>query len=114
MKFLFLNTIVTSHDLLQNAILRMVSGNISQRKSRQQLIAEYKKLEYYSDKSEYAIYDFSRQNDSTLDLQLQLKISIKDLQVNRVSNGRFLLCRAITGCIKINSLLTLVEDPEGN
>lgn len=47
MKFQFLNTAVLSEEIFQNAVLRITTGNISKKKSRERLIEEHKKLEYF-------------------------------------------------------------------
>jgi tetratricopeptide (TPR) repeat protein len=64
---------------------------------------------------EIDIHDkFRQKGQSTLDSQLLLKnrISIKNLRVNNV--GKSLLCRTITRCVKLDAILIVVEDPEGN
>src|SRR6266480_5229763 len=90
-----------SNDLLQNIILRNTTSNISQRKSRKQLIAEHERLDPYINKNK----KFLRNNfGSTLDLQLESRISLMDLQVDDVPTGRFLLCRVITKSIKLHAI----------
>src|SRR5436190_24179013 len=89
--------LTSSNESFQSAILRMTTaGNISQRKSRQQLITEHERLEFYSDKNEYFVRYTTGQNESIPNLQPQLKISISNLQVNHVPIRKFLLCRVIT------------------
>ncbi|PKB94779.1 hypothetical protein RhiirA5_438059 [Rhizophagus irregularis] len=113
MKFQFLNTAVLSEEIFQNAVLRITTGNISKKKSRERLIEEHKKLEYFGDKNEYVIHNTCSQPD--LNLNQQLRVSIANLQIDRILPiEKFLLCRVITRFTKINALLTLVEDPEGN
>ncbi|PKB96225.1 hypothetical protein RhiirA5_435202 [Rhizophagus irregularis] len=51
MRFQFSNTLISSVDILQNVILRLSTGNISQKKSRERLIEEHQKLEYFDDKN---------------------------------------------------------------
>ncbi|CAG8710419.1 uncharacterized protein OCT59_027450 [Rhizophagus irregularis] len=113
MKFQFLNTAVLSEEIFQNAVLRITTGNISKKKSRERLIEEHKKLEYFGDKNEYVIHNTCSQPD--LNLNQQLRVSIANLQIDRMLPiEKFLLCRVITRFTKMNALLTLVEDPEGN
>ncbi|CAG8802867.1 15320_t:CDS:1, partial [Racocetra fulgida] len=45
---------------------------------------------------------------------IENRISIKNLRVNEENYGKFLVCRVIARCMKINALLTIVEDPEGD
>jgi hypothetical protein len=102
-------------DLLQSAILRITTSKSSQKKSKQRLISEHERLEIYRDLDEIDIHDkFRQKGQSTLDSQLLLKnrISIKNLRVNNV--GKSLLCRTITRCVKLDAILIVVEDPEGN
>jgi tetratricopeptide (TPR) repeat protein len=99
-------------ELAQNAILRLTIDNFSQIKSRERLIKEHKKLENYCDMNEYVVHNINRQENLTLNIQH--RITISNLQVDNTPTGRFLLCRVISRFVKINALLTLVEDPEGN
>src|SRR5438105_1428672 len=92
-------------ETLQNIILRLATCNNSQRKSWQQLIDVHEIIEKFKKK-------FIRK--SILNLQPELKISIVDLQVDNAHTGKFLLCRVIVKWIKLNALITVVEDPEGN
>ncbi|CAB4435279.1 unnamed protein product [Rhizophagus irregularis] len=112
MKFQFLNSVVSSEEILQNAILRLTTGNIARNKSRERLIEEHKKLEYFDDKNKYIFQPVHSQTN--LGLNLQHRISIANLQIDCIFTERFLLCRVITRFTKINALLALVEDPEGN
>src|SRR3954454_25021333 len=102
-----------SKDQFQNIVLRITTSNISQKKSRQQLFAEHKRLESYINTHPQFIRNIRRQSE-TLNLQLQLKMSIVDLRVDSIPIGRFLLCRVIAKWMKLSALITLVEDPEGN
>ncbi|GBB97197.1 hypothetical protein RclHR1_29390001, partial [Rhizophagus clarus] len=113
MKFQFLNSTVSSEEILQNAILRSTSSNISQKKSKERLIEEHNKLEYYGDRNKYIVHNIcSKQN---LNLNLRFRVSIANLQINNhIPIEKFLLCRVITKFINIDALLALVEDPEGN
>ncbi|PKB96484.1 hypothetical protein RhiirA5_434758, partial [Rhizophagus irregularis] len=112
MKFQLLNTAVLSEEIFQNAVLRITS-NISQKKSRERLIEEHKKLEYFGDKNEYVIHNTRSKSD--LNLNQKLRVSIANLQIDRILPiEKFLLCRVITRFTKLNALLTLVEDPDGN
>ncbi|EXX71854.1 hypothetical protein RirG_074800 [Rhizophagus irregularis DAOM 197198w] len=53
-------------------------------------------------------------NQPNLSLNLQHRISIANLQIDYKFTEKFLLCRVITKFIKLDALLALVEDPEGN
>src|SRR2546430_668426 len=108
--------VVISGEFMQAVCLRITTSKISQRKSRQQLIAEHKRVLKYYNYNEYQefILNICRQSESTLNLKLQLRISIVDLQVDNVPTGRFLLCRVIGKWVRMNALITVVEDPEGN
>ncbi|GBB90808.1 hypothetical protein RclHR1_01790015 [Rhizophagus clarus] len=112
MKLRFLNDTVKAKEIVQNAILRMTIDNVSQRKDRELLIKEHKRLENLFDENKYFINSINKQENLTLNIQL--RISISNLQVDNVPVERFLLCRVISSFVKINALLTLVEDPEGN
>src|SRR5581483_844203 len=83
--------------------------------SKQQLIVEHELIENYSDKANYDVRRRESPDDSILkNFQLDLKVSITDLQVNNKLLGKFLLCRVIIKRLNVNAILTLVEDPEGN
>ncbi|CAB4389822.1 unnamed protein product [Rhizophagus irregularis] len=112
MKFQFLDTVISSVDILQNAVLRLNTGNISQKKSRERLIEEHKKLDYFGDKNKYLVH--TARSQPNLSLNLQHRISIANLQIDHKSTENFLLCRVITKFINISALLALVEDPDGN
>jgi tetratricopeptide (TPR) repeat protein len=112
MKFQFLNALVLSEEIFQNAILRITTGNISRKRSRERLIEEHKKLNYFGDINKYIVHNICSQPN--LNLNLELRTSIENLQIDHIPTEKFLLCRVITGFTKINALLTLVEDPEGN
>ncbi|CAB4393344.1 unnamed protein product [Rhizophagus irregularis] len=99
-------------EILQNAILRVTVDNFSQRKSRETLIDEHKKLDNLCDSKKYVVHNINKQENLTLNIQL--RISISNLQVDNVPTERFLLCRVISRFVKIYALLALVEDPEGN
>ncbi|CAB4479491.1 unnamed protein product [Rhizophagus irregularis] len=100
-------------ETLQSAILRLKVDNFSQRKSKDQFIREHKNLDNLCDKNKYVVHNIKKQKNLTLNIQL--RISISNLRVNiNVPNRRFLLCRVISRFIKIDALLALVEDPEGN
>src|SRR5688572_22713804 len=101
------NALELSCDLFQNIILRLTTSNTSQRKSRQQLIIEHERLESYINKTDKFVRNIS---ESTLSLQLHLKLSIVDLKVDNVPTGRFLLCRVLTKLMRLNAIITLVED----
>src|SRR2546421_462466 len=92
-------------ETFQTLILRLSTCNTLQRKSWQQLIAEHERLR---------LYEKAFIRKLTLNLQPELKISIVDLQVDNVHTGKFLLCRVIVKWIKLNALITVVEDPKGN
>src|ERR1043165_8685133 len=111
------NEITLSNNLWQKVTLRFTSSNTLQRKSWQQLMIEHKRLGFFDaeiDKNRVVTRNICEQSDSTLNLQLQLRISIADLQVDNVHTERFLLCRVIANWMKLDAILTLVEDPEGN
>ncbi|RGB42371.1 hypothetical protein C1646_635967 [Rhizophagus diaphanus] len=112
MKFQFLDTVISSVDILQNAVLRLNTGNISQKKSRERLIEEHKKLDDFGDRNKYVVR--TARNQPNLSLNLQHRISIANLQIDHKSTENFLLCRVITKFINISALLALVEDPDGN
>ncbi|CAB4475654.1 unnamed protein product [Rhizophagus irregularis] len=112
MKFQFLDTVISSVDILQNSVLRLNTGNISQKKSRERLIEEHKKLDYFGDKNKYLVH--TARSQPNLSLNLQHRISIANLQIDHKSTENFLLCRVITKFINISALLALVEDPDGN
>ncbi|CAB4417751.1 unnamed protein product [Rhizophagus irregularis] len=99
-------------EILQNVILRVTVDNFSQRKSRETFIDEHKKLDNLCDSKKYVVHNINKQENLTLNIQL--RISISNLQVDNVPTERFLLCRVISRFVKIYALLALVEDPEGN
>ncbi|CAB4463739.1 unnamed protein product [Rhizophagus irregularis] len=69
-------------------------------------------LDNLCDKRKYVVHNINKQENLTLNIQL--RISISNLQVDNVPTGRFLLCRVISRFVKLYALLALVEDPEGN
>ncbi|RIA90123.1 hypothetical protein C1645_849711 [Glomus cerebriforme] len=96
--------------MTQTAVLQLTTSNASRKKTREELISEHKKLENFSDRfNRYFIHNTCQDKSS---LNLQLRISIANLQVGCVPINRFLICRVIARFVKINALLTLVEDPE--
>ena len=62
------NDFVLSKDLLQNITLSISTSNISQRKNRQQLIAEHKRLNPYSTVNKQFIRNICNQTESTQNL----------------------------------------------
>ena len=104
------------------AFSRMMTGGIAQRKSRQQVISDYEKklenMERTFNKSGFMFCNTNSQGycgiSHEVKLQLKNRISIANLQVDKVHIGKFLLCRVISKCMKMNALSTIVEDPEGN
>ncbi|CAB4385578.1 unnamed protein product [Rhizophagus irregularis] len=112
MKLQFSDTEIPAIDILQNVILRLNTGNISQKKSRERLIKEHQKLKYFYDKNNYIVHNVRSQPN--LSLNLQHRVSIANLQIDHEFPEKFLLCRVITKFMKISALLALVEDPEGN
>ncbi|RGB38826.1 hypothetical protein C1646_755233 [Rhizophagus diaphanus] len=112
MKYQTATKTIDEIEILQNAILRVTVDNFSQRKSRETLIDEHKKLDNLSDSKKYVVHNINKQENLTLNIQL--RISISNLQVDNVPSERFLLCRVISRFVKIYALLALVEDPEGN
>ncbi|CAG8610794.1 6678_t:CDS:1, partial [Dentiscutata heterogama] len=108
-------------EILQTAFLRITSSN-SQRKSRQQLISEHEyRLNYFDqayNENLFIVYNTYEQRNikptPKIKFTLENRISIKNLRINKEYHGKFLVCRVIAKCIKINALLTIVEDPEGD
>ncbi|RIA92348.1 hypothetical protein C1645_765374 [Glomus cerebriforme] len=112
MKYQFINNQATSERMMQSAVLRLITNNIPRKKTREELISEHEKLEFFGDGvNKYFIHNTCKDKSS---LNLQLRISIANLQVGRVPINRFLICRVIARFVKIDALFTLVEDPEGN
>ncbi|CAG8503146.1 14254_t:CDS:2 [Ambispora leptoticha] len=58
---------------------------------------------------------FANKKANTVDVELVPKnrISISQLQIDKVHIGKFLLCRVITRCAKSTALAMVIEDPEG-
>ncbi|CAG8771482.1 hypothetical protein RhiirA5_445643, partial [Rhizophagus irregularis] len=112
MKYQTVTRTIDTLEIVQNAILRSTVDNFSQRKSREQLVDEHKRLDISCDKNKYVVHNINKQENLTLNIQL--RISISNLKVDNVPTGRFLLCRVISKFVKLFSLLALVEDPEGN
>ncbi|CAG8575219.1 9439_t:CDS:1 [Ambispora leptoticha] len=58
---------------------------------------------------------FANKKANTVDVELVPKnrISISQLQINKVHTGKFLLCRVITKCAKSTALAMVIEDLEG-
>ncbi|CAG8712018.1 39404_t:CDS:1 [Gigaspora margarita] len=108
-------------EILQTAFLRMTSSN-SRKKSRQQLIAEHEcRLDYFNqayNENLFIIYNTYEQRNikpkPRIKFTMENRISIKNLRINKEHHGKFLVCRVIARCLKINALLTIVEDPEGD
>src|ERR1044072_4935052 len=98
--------LLLSDNLLQKFILRSTTSNTSQRKSCQQLIIEHKRLEFFKGVEIYRAVtrNICERSDSVLNLQLQSRISIADLQVNNVPIGRFLLCRVIAKWMRLDAI----------
>ncbi|CAG8599520.1 4359_t:CDS:1 [Ambispora leptoticha] len=65
--------------------------------------------------NQYQIFEEEHGDAKDINFELHKKnrIAISELQFFRVHIQRYLLCRVITKCIKINALTTIVEDPEG-
>lgn len=97
---------------MQCAVLRIISGNNAQ-KNRQKLIEDHQRLLERNKGDCYAfLTTFEHEN---LQLKLEDRISIADLQVNNhVPMGKFLLCRVITKCFCFAATITIVEDLDGN
>ncbi|RGB38565.1 hypothetical protein C1646_755529 [Rhizophagus diaphanus] len=112
MKYQTVTRTIDAFEVVQNAILRLTVDNFSQRKSREQLIDEHKRLDNLCDKKKYVVHNINKQENLTLNIQL--RISVSNLKVNNVPTGRFLLCRVISKFVKLFALFALVEDPEGN
>ncbi|CAG8638532.1 19104_t:CDS:2 [Rhizophagus irregularis] len=96
---------INAFEFAQHATLRLTK----------QLIDEHKRLDNLDnlcDKRKYVVHNINKQENLTLNIQL--RISISNLQVDNVPTGRFLLCRVISRFVKLYALLALVEDPEGN
>ncbi|CAG8454341.1 12518_t:CDS:2 [Cetraspora pellucida] len=108
-------------EILQTAFLRVISNN-SQKRSRLQLITEHEnRLKFFDhayNENLFVVYNTYEQKykkpTPKIKFTIENKVSIKDLRVNEENYGKFLVCRVITKCIKINALLTIVEDPEGD
>jgi tetratricopeptide (TPR) repeat protein len=109
-------------DILQNAFSRMMMENLGQRRSRQSLIAEYdRRLDEIDRKHSKATFNFNTTNNKgykgisqNVKLMAKNRISLADLELDKVHSGKFLLCRVIRKCIKMTALATVVEDPEGD
>ncbi|CAG8638875.1 2525_t:CDS:2 [Funneliformis mosseae] len=103
-------------ELLKN-IFSQINGILTQRKSKEYLIAEHERqLRIFSNKECHTITTSNLghvRNFHDVKLRPKNRISISNLQLDKVHTGRFLLCQVISKCIKLNALTTLVEDPEG-
>ncbi|CAB4382225.1 unnamed protein product [Rhizophagus irregularis] len=96
---------------------------LTERKSRQLLITEYEEwlnniVQMSSKKLEHLIttnnFGYRQNIQNTINLELNNRISIANLEVDKLHTGKFLLCQVISKCVKLSPLFTLVEDPEGN
>src|SRR5687767_7081162 len=101
-------------DILQNAYLRMMNGNFGQRQSRQHLIAEYerrlKEIDRKDNRKDDDFYAFTTNNQGYRGISQNVKlvtknrISLANLELDKVHSGKFLLCRVISRCIKMTAL----------
>nr|CAG8618644.1 14977_t:CDS:2 [Entrophospora candida] len=116
-------------EFLNDVFMRMMTDrDFSLRKSREDVAAEFeeylKKLE-----SQFTAYPTDhyhtfttlasnnqnyRETSHNVNLHLANRISIANLELDKVHTNKFLLCRVITRCCKMASLMTIVEDPEGD
>ncbi|GBC08897.1 hypothetical protein RclHR1_08470008 [Rhizophagus clarus] len=96
---------------------------LKERKSRQILIANYEKWlnnieQMRSEKLQHLIstnnFGYRQNIQNTIKPELNNRISIANLEVDKVHTGKFLLCQVISRCVKMSPLFTLVEDPEGD
>src|SRR5438552_3535302 len=98
-------------DMLQNAFLRMMTGNVGQKKSRQELIADHEKKlksleqKFNSSNSLHTINTTNNQGYKGISQKVQLvtknRISLSDLELDKVHSGKFLLCRVIIKSVKM-------------
>src|SRR5688572_11814086 len=96
-------------ELLQNVL--------SQRKSRRDLITEYEKWLKQMERTHSENLHCHIKTNNGFDhkeisqdnnLQLKDRISIANLEIDKVHSGKFLLCRVIRRCAKMNALFTLI------
>jgi tetratricopeptide (TPR) repeat protein len=112
-------------EIFQRMFLQMMLNQQPARRTRQEIIAKHKKaLEDLTDTNNNYTHFFQtthgsanrggvRRSNNT-SLKPRNRISINDMQIDNVHNGRFLLCRVIEKCYKLTALSTIVEDPEGD
>ncbi|CAJ0894566.1 5165_t:CDS:2 [Entrophospora sp. SA101] len=97
----------------------MMDGNMVNEMDREALIDDHERfLEDIERKRNNFYKSTSNQMNKGIyqhvSLELKNRISITDLQLDHVHHGKFLLCRVMAKCGKKVSLMTLVEDPEGD
>ncbi|CAB4381417.1 unnamed protein product [Rhizophagus irregularis] len=108
---------------LNSTMNEFLENSMKKRKSRQVLIAEYEewlnKIERMrSEKFQHFIttnkFGYRQNFQHSINLELNNRMSIESLEIDKVHTGKFLLCQVINRCVKMNPLFTLIEDPEGN
>src|ERR1043165_1855649 len=99
-------------DILQNIFSRMMMENLGQKKSRQSLIADYeRKLNEIDRQYKESSYYFNTSNNQgykgisqNVKLSTKNRISLANLELNKVHSGKFFLCRVIRRCIMMTAL----------
>ncbi|GBB95742.1 hypothetical protein RclHR1_02600011 [Rhizophagus clarus] len=101
----------------------LLAGLLKKGKNKQLLITEYEEWlnnigRMRGENLQHLIptnnFGYRQNIENTINLELNNRISIANMEVDKVHTGKFLLCQVISRCVKMSPLFTLVEDPDGD